>query len=68
MGGVIDAGYTGEVKVIVYNSSDIPFEISVGHKIAQLLVQHVYLGDLVVVDSLDQSPRGGAGFGSTGKV
>jgi len=68
MGGVIDAGYTGEVKVIVYNTSGAPLQINAGQKIAQILLQHVYLGDITVVDSLDETRRGSAGFGSTGKV
>ena len=68
MGGVIDCGYTGEVKVIVRNCGATPMVIQQGHKVAQLLVQHVYLGDLEVVDSLRSSDRGENGFGSTGKI
>ena len=68
MGGVIDSGYTGEIKVILYNASNSSYAIQQGHKIAQLLLQQVYLGDITVVDTLLESDRGQKGFGSTGKI
>jgi len=68
MGGVIDSGYTGEIKVILYNASNSSYTIQQGHKIAQLLLQQVYLGDITVVDTLLESDRGQKGFGSTGKI
>lgn len=64
--GTIDSGYRGEVKVILLNTSDEPFTIEVGHRIAQMVVQEYVTVDLVEVDSLDETARGGAGFGSTG--
>lgn len=68
MGGVIDSGYTGEIKVILYNASNSSYAIQQGHKIAQLLLQQVYLGNITVVDTLLESDRGQKGFGSTGKI
>jgi len=66
--GLIDAGYRGELKVIVVNldrSSSI--DIRRGDKIAQLVVQRVDRVDVEVVDELPQSERGEGGFGSSGR-
>ncbi|HWC13351.1 MAG TPA: dUTP diphosphatase [Actinomycetota bacterium] len=65
--GLIDAGYRGEIKVIVANldPSD-KIEIRRGEKIAQLVVQQVAQVELVEVDGLPPSARGEGGFGSTG--
>jgi dUTP pyrophosphatase len=65
--GTIDAGYRGEIMVTLYNSSTEPFEIAVGDRIAQLLVQQVSIANFVAVERLPESHRGDAGFGSTGK-
>ncbi len=66
LGGVVDAQYRGEVKVIVLNTSDVPYEIKSGQKIAQLLIQEVALPEIVEVENLDDTTRGDGGFGSTG--
>jgi len=67
MGGVIDAGYRGEIVVLLINHSlDEPFQINYGDKIAQLLIQSVELLDVEEVGSLDDADRGDKGFGSTG--
>lgn len=66
--GLIDSGYRGEVRVLLLNTdSNETFEISVGDRIAQLLVVRVETPDLVAVDELGQTVRGVAGFGSTGR-
>jgi dUTP pyrophosphatase len=65
-GGVIDADYTGEVKVILYNHSDTLFSYSKGDRIAQLVVEVIKHPDVVIVTELDHTSRGDAGFGSTG--
>lgn len=65
--GTIDAGYRGEIAVTLYNSSDVDFEITVGDRIAQLLIQEVVRADFVRVTQLPESLRGEAGFGSTGR-
>lgn len=65
--GVIDAGYRGEVRVVLHNTDpDTPFRIAPGDRIAQLLVVPVLLGGAVEVDELSDASRAAAGFGSTG--
>jgi dUTP pyrophosphatase len=66
LAGVIDAGYRGEVKIVLTNLSQKPFVITSGMKIAQLLVQPVEIPEPVEVETLDETRRGEAGFGSTG--
>ena len=66
--GLIDAGYRGEVRVLLLNTDrDDAFEISEGDRIAQLLVVPFASLDPVEADSLAQSERGEGGFGSTGR-
>lgn len=67
MAGVIDSDYRGEVKVLLYNSGDEPFEYKKGDRIAQLIIHKIVQEDPIVVDSLDGSDRGAGGFGSTGR-
>lgn len=65
--GVIDAGYRGEIKVIVINhdrSSDIVIER--GDRIAQLIIQQFTSPIFVEVEELPEAARGGLGFGSSG--
>ncbi len=64
--GTVDAGYRGEIKVILLNLGSEPFHISRGQKIAQLVVAPVAWGQFEEVDELIQSQRGNSGFGSTG--
>lgn len=65
--GTVDAGYRGEIKVTLLNT-DIreAFDISVGDRIAQLIIMPVVRARFVPVDSLPTSVRGDGGFGSTG--
>ncbi|MFQ5443210.1 MAG: dUTP diphosphatase [Nitrospinales bacterium] len=64
--GVIDSQYRGEVKVLMFNHSDEDYRIKKGERIAQLLIQKVETVKFIKVDKLDETPRGQAGFGSTG--
>ena len=64
--GTIDAGYTGEVKVNLHNTSTEPFAVTRGMRIAQLVVQRVELPGFTVVDELASTQRGDGGHGSTG--
>ena len=64
--GTIDSGYRGEIMVTLYNSSANAFEVEVGDRIAQLLIQSVERADFISVAKLPDSDRGQAGFGSTG--
>ncbi|CRG92472.1 dUTP pyrophosphatase [Talaromyces islandicus] len=65
--GVIDADYRGEVKVLLFNFSDVDFTIKQGDRIAQLVLERIYTPDVLVVEQLEESVRGAGGFGSTGK-
>lgn len=67
MGGVIDAGYRGEILVVLANLGDEAHAIAVGDKVAQLLVQRVELFPVEEVSDLPDSERGADGFGSTGR-
>ncbi len=64
--GTIDAGYRGELKVILVNHGDAPVAVEAGDRVAQLLLQEVGQAIVEEVDELDDTARGGAGFGSTG--
>ena len=64
--GLIDAGYRGEIKVVLVNLSDEPFLIERGDRIAQLVVVPVVVQEFDLVDDLPDTSRGGGGFGSTG--
>lgn len=66
LGGVIDAGYRGEVMVGLYNTSDQPYTFAAGNKVAQILIQKVEQPEIVEVDELDETTRGTGAFGSTG--
>ena len=63
--GVIDAGYRGEVIVLMENLGDDAYDIRKGDKIAQLL-EHPFLAGEVVEDELSDAARGAKGFGSSG--
>jgi dUTP pyrophosphatase len=65
--GTIDSDYRGEVKVILANLGDEPFEIARGDRIAQLVPAAVLCASLAEVETLDDTVRGAGGFGSTGR-
>jgi len=67
--GTIDAGYRGEIKVLLINFGSEPFTIKSGDRIAQGVIAPVQIRNTTVftrVNSLDSSDRGAGGFGSTG--
>ena len=64
--GVIDIGYTGSIRVKLYNNSTEPYVFNRGDKIIQLVILPVLLSDIAIVDSLEATERGDNGFGSTG--
>lgn len=64
--GTIDADYRGEVKVLLINHGQEPFEITRGMRIAQMVICPVSRAALAEVDELSGSARGEGGFGSTG--
>jgi len=64
--GTIDAGYRGEVGVILANFGTDPLKIAKGDKIAQIVVSPVVRADIVETNEIDATERGLGGFGSTG--
>jgi dUTP pyrophosphatase len=66
MAGVVDAGYRGEVRIVMVNLGREPYAITPGMKIAQMLIQPVHEVAVREADALDDSARGDGGFGSTG--
>ena len=65
--GTIDADYRGEVRVILVNLSEEPFEIVPGERIAQMVVARHEQVEWEPVETLDATVRGAGGFGSTGR-
>ena len=64
--GLVDADYWGELKVLLINHASTPFLVREGDRIAQLILARVELNDPMEIDSLDETSRGEAGFGSKG--
>jgi dUTP pyrophosphatase len=64
--GTIDAGYRGEVCVILANFGQTSFTVEKGMRIAQIVVAPVARAEVVEIETLDATDRGAEGFGSTG--
>lgn len=67
LGGVVDAGYRGELMVTMLNTTDTDYTFAPGDKIAQLLIQPVVYAEISEVAALSDHERGEGRFGSTGK-
>ena len=67
LGGVIDSGYRGEIKIGIINLSNEYYKIEKGHKVAQIIIQEIVRPTIEEVEDLEDSSRGENGFGSTGK-
>ena len=65
--GTIDAGYRGEIGVIMFNHGPEEFTIKRGDRIAQMVIAELPVVELEVVNALSDSDRGEGGFGSTGR-
>ena len=65
--GTIDAGYRGEIKVILINHGKQDFEVTKGMRIAQMVIGRVWEAKLEETTCLDETKRGGDGFGSSGE-
>lgn len=65
--GVIDSGYTGSIVVKLYNNDGNYYTVNAGDKISQIVLLPIYTPELEQVESLDETERGGNGFGSSGK-
>jgi dUTP pyrophosphatase len=64
--GTIDADYRGEIGVILYNASGMPFTVNQGERIAQMIITKHEKAELIKVETLDETDRGEGGFGHTG--
>lgn len=64
--GVIDAGYRGEIQIVMTNLGPVTVELQAGQKIAQMIPVPVLTGPIEEVDSLEDSTRLAKGFGSSG--
>jgi dUTP pyrophosphatase len=65
--GTVDAGYRGEVGIIMLNAGKEPFHIKRGDRIAQMVINELPDVTMELASSLSESKRGAGGFGSTGK-
>lgn len=65
--GTIDADYRGEVKVPLVNHGSAPFVVRRGERVAQMVFARFEAPELLLVETLDDTARGGSGFGSTGR-
>ncbi len=65
--GVIDAGYRGEILVLMTNLGENAVELKAGEKIAQMIPVEVLTGPIQEVESLEDSARAEKGFGSSGR-
>jgi dUTP pyrophosphatase len=67
LGGVIDEGYRNDLVVMLYNGTDKPYVVEHGDKIAQFVILPVIPAQIIESEELEESERGGKGFGSSGK-
>lgn len=65
--GTIDSGYTGEIKAVMFNHSDVRYRFADGDKVTQLVLYPIATPVPVEVDELEETERGDGGFGSTGR-
>lgn len=65
--GVIDAGYTGSIKVKLYNTKAENHTFKRGDKIIQMVLLPIFTPELELADTLGETERGNNGFGSTGR-
>jgi dUTP pyrophosphatase len=66
-GGVIDAGYRGEILILMTNLGPATIELAAGEKVAQMIPVPVLTGPVEAVDELEDSSRAAKGFGSSGR-
>ena len=64
-GGVIDADYTREVKVVLRNHGKVEYQFTASNRIAQLMVERIQLDEAMEGDEFEETERGTKGFGST---
>eukprot|EP00355_Strombidium_rassoulzadegani_P009700 CAMPEP_0168619720 /NCGR_PEP_ID=MMETSP0449_2-20121227/6754_1 /TAXON_ID=1082188 /ORGANISM="Strombidium rassoulzadegani, Strain ras09" /LENGTH=88 /DNA_ID=CAMNT_0008660677 /DNA_START=119 /DNA_END=381 /DNA_ORIENTATION=- len=61
--GVIDSDFRGEIKILLFNFGDQPFEVKAGDRVAQLIIEKYTITDILEVTDLEESVRGEKGFG-----
>tara|TARA_R110002020_G_scaffold370407_2_gene582058 strand:+ start:1115 stop:1645 length:531 start_codon:yes stop_codon:yes gene_type:complete len=66
LAGVIDSDYRGEICVILQNHGKLPYVITHGDRVAQLLINKIPAFEMIPTETLDTTTRGSDGFGSTG--
>jgi len=66
LAGVVDSDYRGELKVILYNTSEEEFAIRIGSRVAQFIIEKISMPEVQEVQDLNLTERGNNGFGSTG--
>jgi dUTP pyrophosphatase len=64
--GLVDPGYTGEIKIVIHNMGESSYPLKAGDRVAQLKVAPVHRPNVVTVETLDETERGASGFGSSG--
>ena len=64
--GTIDSAYRGDVGIIITNTSNTPFEVKAGMRLAQFTIKPVYKIQLIEVETLTNTERATSGFGSSG--
>ena len=65
--GLVDSGYTGSIRVKLYNHGTEDYTVHRGDKISQIAILPVFTPDIEIVSELNETERGESGFGSTGK-
>ncbi len=65
--GTIDAGFRGEIGVVLFNTTEVDYIVHIGDRIAQLVIAPVTQVEPVEANEIDETTRGAGGFGSTGK-
>ncbi len=67
LAGVVDADYRGEIICLLYNTATEIAELPAGSKVCQLIIEQIVTPEAVWAEELEETQRGAAGFGSTGK-
>ena len=65
---VIDSDYRGDVKVVLVNQGDQPYQVEQGDRMAELIIEKINIGELLEVADLDDTLRENQGFGSSNKA
>jgi dUTP pyrophosphatase len=66
LAGVVDEDYTGDIRIVMFNTGKETYQVHVGDRVAQLVLEKIATPDVAVVVDFDDTERGSGGFGSTG--